>query len=90
MGIIISTTRHLYTRIPIFLLLTGLLAFSPILVSIVGAWATELITNEPCHEGNCFWGAFGWLFMLSFPAAAVILLIGILIIGIDTVNLFRK
>ena len=90
MAIIIKKARHFYTRIPIFFLLTGLLAMSPILISMAGAWVTEYFTGQPCHEGNCIWGAFGWFFMITFPAAAVILLIGILLIIIDTVNFFKK
>ena len=87
MSIIIYKTRQIIPRIVIGLLLILLLAFSPFIISITGAWITELITNEPCHEGNCFWGVVGWLFFITFPLSAILLIIFIIVIIIDILGL---
>ncbi|MFN7117580.1 MAG: hypothetical protein ACK4TA_12330 [Saprospiraceae bacterium] len=90
MALIIKKSSHLYTRVPILFILVGLFAFSPILISIVGANLSEFLTNEPCHEGNCFWGAFGWLFMLTFPLAGLLFIILLIIVIIDAGQLKKK
>lgn len=90
MGRIIQSRRHLYSRVPIILLSILLFAISPILISVIGARITEAMTNEPCHEGNCFWGAFGWLFLLTIPIAKVLFIIFLIIIIIDVSKLTQK
>lgn len=87
MGLIVKSKKHLYSRVPIILILIVIFAISPILISMIGAWMTELITNEPCHEGNCFWGAFGWYFLLTIPIAGVLFIIFIIILITDITKL---
>lgn len=89
MGFIVSSKKHIYIRIPLIIIMLLVLAISPILISMAGAWLTELITNEPCHEGNCIWVAFGWLFLVSVPTAILFAIIFLVIIVIDLVKLFR-
>ncbi len=89
MGLIIKARKHLYTRVPVILILIGLFALSPIFISMLGAWLTELSTGQPCHEGNCSWGAFGWLFLLTFPLAGIIFVVFIIIVIRDTMKLSR-
>ncbi|MEL7122825.1 MAG: hypothetical protein AAFO07_25485, partial [Bacteroidota bacterium] len=83
MGIIIKSKRHVYIRIPIILTLIGIFAISPLLISFVGSWLVEMTTNEPCHEGNCYWAAFGWMVLLSFPTAVFLFVIFIVIVILD-------
>ncbi len=90
MGVIVKSKKHLYIRVPILLLLIGVFAISPILIGMIGAWITEFMTGQSCHEGNCFWGAFGWLFMFTFPIAGVVLMAFFIIVIIDIIKLFQK
>ena len=90
MGRIIKSKKHLYIRIPIILLSILLFAISPVLISVIGAQITEAMTNEPCHEGNCFWGAFGWLVLLTMPIAGVLFIIFLIIVINDVSKLAQK
>lgn len=90
MSQIIKSWKHLYIRVPLILLLILTFAVSPILVSVVGAQITEAITNEPCHEGNCFWGAFGWFFVFTMPVAGALFIIFLIIVISDVSKLVRK
>lgn len=87
MGLIIQSQHHAAVRILIGLPAIGFLAFSPIIISVIGANISESITGEPCHEGNCFWGAFGWLFLLSMPVAFLLFIVFVLIVAVDLRNL---
>jgi ABC-type multidrug transport system fused ATPase/permease subunit len=90
MGRIIKSKKHLYIRVPIILLSIFLFAISPVFISVIGAQITEAMTNEPCHEGNCFWGAFGWLTFLTMPIAGVLFIIFLIIVIIDVSKLAQK
>lgn len=83
MGRIIKSKKHLYTRVPIILFLILLFAISPVLIGMIGAQITEAMTNEPCHEGNCFWGAFGWYFLLTMPIAGILFVLFLIIVITD-------
>ena len=87
MGILINKSTQILPRTLIGLMVIFLIGLSPILASIIGANLTELITGEPCHEGNCFWGAIGWLFFMTFPIAGLLLIVFIIVIIIDIVKL---
>ncbi len=87
---IIKSKKHLYIRVPIILLLILLFAISPVLISVIGAQITEAMTNEPCHEGNCFWGAFGWLVLFTMPIAGVLFIIFLIIVINDVSKLAQK
>ncbi len=87
---IIKKKRDIYIKIPLGIVLICLLGFSPLLIGAAGAWVTELITNEPCHEGNCFWGAFPWLLLTTIPVAAVLLVVFVFFVIVDTIRLFLK
>ncbi|AHM59297.1 hypothetical protein D770_05150 [Flammeovirgaceae bacterium 311] len=90
MGIIIKNKKHYYTRFPIWLSLILLFLLSPVLIGFIGAWITELITSEPCHEGNCIWMVLPWLTIITLPVGGIILLIYVVIILLDTVKLMTK
>ncbi len=90
MGILIKSRKHIYSRIPVMLLLILVFAASPIIISIIGAQLTEAITNQPCHEGNCFWGAFGWYFLLTMPIAALLFILFLIIVIIDVSKLKQQ
>lgn len=90
MAFIIKSKKHLYIRVPIILFLILLFAISPILISIIGAQITEAMTNQPCHEGNCFWGGFGWLFLLTMPAAGLLFVVFLIVVIIDASKLPKK
>lgn len=90
MGLIVQSKKHLYIRVPILLILILLFAVSPILISIIGAQITEAMTNEPCHEGKCFWGAFGWYFLFTMPIAGLLFILLLIIIVIDVSKLAQK
>ncbi|MEL6864804.1 MAG: hypothetical protein AAFP19_10305 [Bacteroidota bacterium] len=88
MGIIIKKKKHYYTRFPLWLLVIVVLSLSPFIIGFTGAYFTELITGEPCHEGNCSWGAIPWLgIFFTLPLGAVILAIYLIIVVIDAINL---
>ena len=85
-GLIFRKKRDFLIRLPIGLIIIAIFAISPIIFSMVGAWIVEYRTGVPCHEGNCVWGAFGWLFLITFPIAGVLLIIYAIIILFDTIN----
>ena len=87
MGIILSRKKHFYTRVPIIIVLIGLFSISPVLISVAGAWITELTTNQPCSEANCFWGGLGWMFLMTIPLGIGIAIIFILILIYDLTRL---
>ena len=88
--LLITKEKDFFTRIPIALLIIGLMAGAPFIVGLSGAWLTEVITGEPCHEGNCFWMALPWLCMLTFPIAGVCLIVLPLLVIRDSILLFKK
>lgn len=89
MGILFNKRKDFFIRFPLALLLIFIFAISPLLISAVGAELTSMWTGEPCHEGNCFWGAFFWLFIYSFMLAALMLLILLAVLVIDLIS-YRK
>ena len=68
-GGLIKNKMDILIKFPIGLIIIMLFGISPILISMLGASITELITKESCNEGNSIWGAFGWLFLLTIPCA---------------------
>lgn len=89
MPTVIKKRRHLYTRFPLGLLIILLIAISPILIGMIGALITEWQTGNPCHEGNCVWGALGWFAFVTIPFAGLLFLIFIIIILKDIYQLKR-
>lgn len=87
MGILINKRSQIITRLGIGLIIILFTAFSPFIASMIGSWLTELFTNEPCHEGNCFWGAIGWLFLVTFPLSVLLLIIFVIITINDILKL---
>ncbi|AHM59326.1 hypothetical protein D770_05295 [Flammeovirgaceae bacterium 311] len=90
MGTIIKNKRHYYTRFPIWLALILLFGLSPMIIGFFGAWVTELITGESCHEGNCTWMVLPWFTIITLPVGGGILLVYLVIIVIDTIRLLKK
>ncbi len=90
LGLIIENKRHLLTRFPLWLVLIVVFTLSPVIVSSLGAWISELITGEPCHEGNCAWAMMLWFVMVTFPLGGLILLIYLIIVLTDAIKLFRR
>ncbi len=88
--LLIKTKRQLLTRLPLFILVIILFGLSPILTSVIGATVIELLTGQPCHEGNCTFGAIGWLFIVTLPVAMVILLILLIIVILDIIQLSNR
>lgn len=89
MGIIINNKKHLFTRLPIGLIIIASGAFSPLILGLAGSWITELITGKVCHEGNCFWMALPWLSMITIPISGLLLILFILVIIIDFISIIR-
>jgi MFS family permease len=85
-GILFKKSRDFYIRLPFGLIIIVLFGFSPIIIAMIGGWASELISGIPCHEGNCAWAAFGWLFFLTIPISIVLLVIFIIILIIDIIR----
>jgi hypothetical protein len=75
---IIRKRKDLLTRFPLGLVAIFIFSILPILVAMIGANISEAMTGEPCHEGNCFWGGIGWLFLITMPVG-FILLVGFII-----------
>lgn len=91
MGLIIKHKKHLYTRFPLWLFVIVFAAFLPFTVGFTGAYLTELFTGEDCHEGNCFWGALPWLgIFITLPGGAIALVVYLIIVLIDSIQLWRK
>lgn len=78
-----------FWKIPFILLGILFIAFSPLIVGLIGAWVTEIMTQEPCHEGNCTWGALPWLMLISIPFAGGLLVIFLILLVIDLINYKR-
>lgn len=89
MGLIIKQRKHLYTRIPLGLLIIVFLSFSPVLMSIIGGMLTEWFTGSSCNEGNCFWGALGWLTFWTVPLGILVAFIFLIIVIVDAFKLKR-
>ncbi len=75
MPTLIKKRRHLYSRFPLGLLFILVIALSPVLIGMLGAMITEWQTGNPCHEGNCLWGALGWFAFFTIPFAALLFLV---------------
>lgn len=87
MGVIIKKRRHLYSRIPLGLLIILFIALGPIIIGMIGASISEFYTGEACHEGNCFWGALGWFAFVTIPFAGFVFFIFLVIVIIDMYKL---
>lgn len=90
MGILIKNVRDIYIKFPLLICALVFLALSPIIVSILGMHLTEVFTAEPCHEGNCIWGALGWFAILTIPIAVFFSIILALIFILDLYSLYEK
>lgn len=90
MALILKNKRHLKTRLFPWLLVILFLAFSPVIIGVIGAWYTEFSTGESCHEGNCAWMVLPWLGIFTIPIGGIILFVYIIIVIIDIVNFSQK
>jgi hypothetical protein len=91
LGIILKTKKHYLTRFPLWLSGIIFLALSPFIIGYIGAYFSELITNEPCHEGSCFWAVIPWLgIFVTLPIGAIVILIFLIIIIIDSFKLIKS
>jgi len=77
----INKPKSFFDRIPLILILLALFAFSPVLIGFTGTWITEMQTGEPCHEADCYWGAFGWYTFITLPIAGVQFIVLIILIN---------
>ena len=90
-GIIIKHKKHYLTRFPLGLLLIVVIAFSPVILGGIGGWFFEMSTGLPCSEANeCGWILMTWFVMITFPVAALVLIVYLILIVIDTVKLFKS
>ena len=90
MGIIIRNKKDFFIRLPVGIALIAVIGVSPFIIGFIGTWLTELVTGEPCHEGNCFWGVIPWFFFVSFPLAGLMLIGYLGVIIVDTVKIVKK
>lgn len=90
MPILIKKSHHFFTRIPLGLLCIAAFSISPILLGMLGATLSEWTTGQPCHEGNCAWGAIGWLFFLTMPIAGILLVVFMVVVAVDTIKWIRR
>jgi len=86
---IIRQKSHLLTRLPLGLFGIVLFSFSPFLMGVIGAWATQKFTGQPCHEGNCGWMVLPWLTVLTLPIGAFLLLVFLLMVARDSLDLYN-
>lgn len=87
MGIIINKNKHYFTRFLLGLFIIVLVSLSPFIIGFVGAYFVELRTGEPCNEANCYWAVFPWFGMLTLPIGAILLIVYIIIVVVDTLHL---
>ena len=87
---IIRKKRDLYLKLPLGLLFLVVLAFSPVIISLIGVWYHEVDTSQPCYDGNCWWSAMGWFLFLSVPFASVLGFIYLLVAYFDMEKLRRE
>ncbi|MBT8266295.1 MAG: hypothetical protein KJP20_07110 [Bacteroidia bacterium] len=78
------------TRVLLWFLVIIFLGFSPLIAGLIGGSLTELSTGQPCHEGNCFWGALPWYMFFTLPVSLLFLLIFGIIILVDSIKLYSK
>lgn len=90
MGILIKEKHHYYTRVPIGLGIIIIFGLSPFILGFSGAWIYELITQEICHEGNCFWGVIPWFGMITIPLGIILMILFFIIIVIDSFSIIKK
>lgn len=91
MGTLIKQKKHYFTRLPLVLFLLGLIGGGPMIVAVIGIWATETFTGQTCTPMNsCTWCFVPWLMGLTFPVAMVGVLLLIFIVLRDSVSLFNK
>ena len=90
MAIFLHTKRHLLTRFIFWLLVIVFVGLSPVILGFLGAWINEMVTGQPCHEGNCEWMVIPWLSIITIPIAGLTLTIYLIISLIDIVKLFAN
>lgn len=91
MGVIIKNKKHYFTRFPLWLIAIIIVGVSPFVIGSLGGFLTEIITGEPCHEGNCFWGVIPWFgIFITLPIGSIVLLIYLIIIIIDSFKLLKE
>jgi peptidoglycan biosynthesis protein MviN/MurJ (putative lipid II flippase) len=86
---IIKEKKDIFVRFPIGAVLVILAALSPMIIAMIGAWFTEMITGTPCHEGNCIWMVLPWLCLLTIPGGFVFLIV-YLVMGFTEYARIRK
>ena len=89
MGIIIKKSKHFYSRLPIWLLGSFFIGFSPFVIGWVGQIIFEL-TKGPCLISNCIWSTFQVFVTITFPFMLFLLGILGLIILYDGIVLAKK
>jgi MFS family permease len=87
---LIKNKKDFFIKFPIGLIIIILFGVSPILISMLGAWITELITNEACNEGNSIWGAFGWLFLITIPCAIGLFFLFLIKSLVDIIKILKN
>lgn len=87
---VFKNKRDIWIRFPLGMVLIVLFGLSPILVSMLMSNLTELLTGEPCHEGNCIWGGIGWLFLITLPVALILAVVFLIVSIIDIVKILSN
>ncbi|WKN45121.1 hypothetical protein [Tunicatimonas pelagia] len=87
---IIRSKKDYFIRFPLGLLLIFIIGISPFLIGMIGASIVEYTSGEPCHEGNCYWGALPWLSFFTMPVASLLFIIYLIIVAIDTAKILKR
>lgn len=91
MAIFVHNKRQIYRRFLPCLVGIILISIFPLLVSIIGAYLSELFTGNPCdNEANCAWMAFSWYLLKSIPLGLVLYTILLIVAIIDYIIYLRK
>jgi len=90
MALLSYTVKELYKRFIRMTISIIVFAMSPILMSKIGVWVTEVVTQESCVDYNCFWEACEQLILITLPAGIVMFLTILTWLIMDIIKLSWK
>lgn len=88
MGWLISEKIHYLTRVPLLSLSLIIFAWAPIIFSVVGGELLKWFTGYHHDESNSAVVASGWLFLVTFPVAALGAVILFIVVIRDSILLY--
>ena len=74
----------------IWLVIIITLAFSPLLIGIIGGYFEEIKTGIACNENNCIWAVIPWYGLITLPTGFLIGIIFILYLIKDNFKILRE